>query len=48
MTQPERSPTAPWDMRVAKIQRYWLEVNAMTRPTQVQEKPAPYGKGSGL
>ena len=44
MTQPERFP---W-YEVAKVQRYWLDVSAMTRPTQAREKPAPYGKRSGL
>ncbi len=32
----------PWH-EVTKVQHYWLEVNAMTRPMMVREEPPPYG-----
>jgi len=32
----------PWQ-EVTKVARYWLEVNAMTRPMTVREDRAPYG-----
>lgn len=32
----------PWH-EVVKVQHFWLEVNAMTRPMQVRESGAPYG-----
>jgi hypothetical protein len=30
---------------VSKVAHYYLSVNAMTRPMQVREDEAPYGKG---
>ena len=37
----------PWH-EVTKVQHYWLEVNAMTRPMRPREEPTPYeGPGSG-
>ncbi len=32
---------------VTKVQHYWLEVNAMTRPMQVREDERPYNMRSG-
>ena len=32
----------PWH-EVSKVQHYWLEVDAMTKPMQISEERAPYG-----
>ncbi len=41
--EPVRDPARfPWH-EVKKVQHYWLEVNAMTRPMEVREKPPEYG-----
>jgi superfamily II DNA or RNA helicase len=44
LQEPIKDPAQfPWH-EVAKIQHYWLEVNAMTRPMMVRENQTPYGK----
>jgi len=44
LQEPVQDPALfPWH-EVAKIQHYWLEVNAMTRPMMVREDQPPYGK----
>jgi superfamily II DNA or RNA helicase len=44
LQEPVKDPARfPWH-EVAKVQHYWLEVNAMTRPMLVKEDEAPYGK----
>lgn len=41
LQEPIRDPARfPWH-EVKKVQHYWLEVNAMTRPMKVKENPAP-------
>ncbi|MBI2857230.1 MAG: DUF3883 domain-containing protein, partial [Chloroflexi bacterium] len=43
LQEPVRDPARfPWH-EVSKVAHYWLEVNAVTRPMQVQEQSAPYG-----
>jgi SNF2 family DNA or RNA helicase len=43
LQDPIRDPARfPWH-EVAKVQHYWLEVDAMTRPMRVQEKGSVYG-----
>ena len=42
LQEPIRDPARfPWH-EVKKVQHYWLEVNAMTQPMQVQEDSSPY------
>jgi len=44
LQEPIRDPARfPWH-EVQKVQHYWMEVNAMTRPMQVREDSPPYGK----
>ena len=44
LQEPIRDPASfPWH-EVSKVQHYWLEVDAMTRPMQVREERAKYGK----
>ena len=44
LQEPIRDPARfPWH-EVKKVQHYWLEVNAMTKPMTVRENQAPYGK----
>ena len=44
MQEPIKDPARfPWH-EVTKVQHYWLEVNAMTRPMMVREDDAPYGE----
>jgi len=46
LQEPIRDPARfPWH-EVKKVQHYWLEVNAMTRPMRVQEDLPPYGSSS--
>jgi hypothetical protein len=46
LQEPIRDPAHfPWH-EVKKVQHYWLEVNAMTRPMMVREEPSPYGEQS--
>ena len=43
LQEPIRDPAQfPWH-EVRKVQHYYLDVNAMTRPMQVREDPPPYG-----
>ena len=43
LQDPVRDPARfPWH-EAAKVQHYWLEVNAMTRPMQVKEESVIYG-----
>jgi hypothetical protein len=43
MQEPIRDPARfPWH-EVKKVQHYWLEVNAMTKPMEVREEQRPYG-----
>jgi hypothetical protein len=43
LQEPIRDPARfPWH-EVKKVDHYWLEVNALTRPMQVREPSAPYG-----
>ena len=42
LKEPVRDPASfPWH-EVTKLQHYWLDVNAMTKPMQVREKRAEY------
>ena len=44
LQEPIRDPASfPWH-EVSKVQHYWLEVDAMTRPMQVREERANYGQ----
>lgn len=44
LQEPIKDPAQyPWH-EVTKIQHYWLEVDAMTRPMQVRDDLPPYGK----
>jgi len=41
--EPVKDPARfPWH-EVTKVQHYWLEVDAMTKPMGLREDPAPYG-----
>ena len=40
ITSPARFP---WH-EVRKVDHYWLEVDALTKPMQVRENQAPYGE----
>ena len=43
LQEPIRDPAQfPWH-EVRKVQHYYLDVNAMTKPMQVREEPPPYG-----
>ena len=43
LQEPVKDPARfPWH-EVSKVQHYWLEVNAMTRPMQVREDEHSYG-----
>ena len=45
--EPIKDPASfPWH-EVTKVQHYWLNVDAMTRPMQVREERAKYGERSG-
>ncbi len=42
LQEPIRDPASfPWH-EVSKVQHYWLQVDAMTRPMQVREGEAEY------
>ena len=44
LQEPVRDPASfPWQ-EVTKVQHYWLEVNAMTKPMRVRESRKGYGK----
>ena len=44
LQKPVKDPARfPWH-ELAKVQHYWLEVNAMTRPMMVKEDLPFYGK----
>ncbi|MCI0423316.1 MAG: DUF3883 domain-containing protein [Acidobacteria bacterium] len=48
LQEPIKDPARfPWH-EVVKVQHYWLEVNAMTKPMQVRERREPYGRSSQL
>jgi hypothetical protein len=43
LEEPIKDPARfPWH-EVRKVEHYWLEVDALTRPMQVREPAAPYG-----
>jgi len=43
LQEPIKDPASfPWQ-EVTKVQHYWLEVDAMTKPMMVREDIAPYG-----
>ncbi len=43
LQEPIRDPARfPWH-EVTKVEHYWLDINAMTRPMRVSETPASYG-----
>ena len=45
--EPVRDPARfPW-REVTKVQHYWLEANAMTKPMSLREDGAKYGGGDG-
>lgn len=44
LQDPIRDPARFSWREVVKIQHYWLEVDAMTRPMKLREKQAPYGE----
>ena len=42
LQEPVKDPAqSPWH-EVSKVQHYWLDVNALTRPMQIQEERASY------
>ena len=44
LQEPVKDPAQfPW-REVSKVQHYWLEVNAMTKPMQVREEGSSYGE----
>jgi len=43
LQEPIRDPARFSWHEAKKVQHYWLEVNAMTKPMQVREEQAPYG-----
>ena len=44
LQEPVRDPARlPWH-EVSKVERYWLQVDAMTQPMEIREEQAPYGK----
>ena len=44
LQEPVRDPAQfPW-REVAKVQHYWLDVNALSQPMEVRETQAPYGE----
>ena len=44
LQEPIRDPADfPW-REVTKVAHYWLEINAITKPMQVQEDQSPYGR----
>ena len=46
LQEPVRDPARfPWH-EVTKVQHYWLEVDAMTRPMKVREARPPYGEAT--
>jgi len=45
LQEPIKDPARLEWHEVTKVQHYWLEVNAMTRPTQSREDSPEYGKG---
>jgi hypothetical protein len=46
LQKPIKNPARLEWHEVKKVQHYWLEVNAMTKPMMVREDQAPYGKGA--
>ncbi len=42
LQEPIRDPASFAWREVIKVQHYWLEVDAMTKPMEVRESPAPY------
>ena len=45
LQEPIKDPARfPWH-EVVKVQHYWLEVNAMTKPMQLRERPPSYTTG---
>jgi len=45
--EPVKDPARLEWHEVTKVAHYYLSVNAMTRPMQVREDEAPYGRDSG-
>ncbi|MEJ5260931.1 MAG: helicase-related protein [Anaerohalosphaeraceae bacterium] len=46
LQEPIKDPARfPWQ-EVTKIQHYWMDVNAMTRPMEVRKRPSAYGSAS--
>ena len=43
LQEPIKDPARFSWHEVKKVQHYWLEVNAMTKPMQVREDQTPYG-----
>ena len=47
LQEPVRDPARlPWH-EVSKVQRYWLQVDAMTQPMEIREEQALYGRERG-
>ncbi|MDE2822705.1 MAG: DUF3883 domain-containing protein, partial [Chloroflexota bacterium] len=47
LQEPIKDPARfPWH-EVIKVQHYWLDVNAMTKPMEVREDEGHYGEKSG-
>jgi len=44
LQEPIRDPARFQWHEVTKVQHYWLQVDAMTKPMQVREDEAPYGE----
>ena len=44
LQNPIKDPAGFTWHEASKIQHYWPEVNAMTRPMTVRDEPAPYGE----
>jgi hypothetical protein len=47
LQEPVKDPARLEWHEVTKVAHYYLSVNAMTRPMQVREDEAPYGRDSG-
>ncbi|MEW6367749.1 MAG: hypothetical protein AB1714_24220 [Acidobacteriota bacterium] len=44
LQEPIRDPARFERHEVSRVQHYWLEMNAMTRPMTVREDSGPYGR----
>ena len=45
LQEPIKDPARIAWHEVVKVQHYWLEVNAMTQPTRIEQEQADYREG---